>query len=112
MLNGWPLFNKRYSAFVAGFYDLQNTTGTNFAELLENGYESVIAAVPQWTALSLSVEILGKKYTLDPSLEHEAIGDITNYVQNMSLSDGIVTTQFTWLNTFDVNTKFLLIVRI
>ena len=108
LLNGWPLFNKRYSgAFVAGFYDLQNTTGTNFAELLENGYESVIAAVPQWTALSLSVEILGKKYTLDPSLEHEAIGDITNYVQNMSLSDGIVTTQFTWLNTFDVKYEIL-----
>ena len=50
---------------------------------------------------------IGQKYTLDPSLEHEAIGDITNYVQNMSLSDGIVTTQFTWLNTFDVKYEIL-----
>ncbi|EMG45528.1 hypothetical protein G210_4288 [Candida maltosa Xu316] len=109
LVNGWPLFNKRYAgAFIAGFFDIQkNTTGTNFPELLENGYESVIAAVPQWTSLSLSVTIGGKNYTLDPALEPELIGNITNYVQNLSMSDGIVTTQFTWLNSIDVKYEVL-----
>ncbi|WLF77070.1 alpha,alpha-trehalase [Lodderomyces elongisporus] len=102
--NGWPLFNKRFAgAFIAGFYDLQeNTTGTNFPELLENGYESVIAAVPQWTTLNVAIEANGQNYTLDPSLETHEIGNITNYVQNMSLSNGIVTTQYTWLHNIDI----------
>lgn len=109
LLNGWPLFNKRYSgAFIGGFYDLQrNTTGTNFPELLENGYESVIAAVPQWTTLILSTEIGGQVYTLDPSLDSQDIGGISNYVQNLSLSDGIVSTQFTWLNKVNVRYEVL-----
>ncbi|KAG7662364.1 ATH1 [[Candida] subhashii] len=109
LLNGWPLFDKRYAgAFIAGFYDIQvNTTGTNFPELLENGYESVIAAVPQWTTLMLSAEIDGQTYTLDPSLRTDLIGDISNYVQNLSLSNGIVTTQFTWLNALEVRYEIL-----
>lgn len=107
--NGWPLFNKRYAgAFIAGFYDIQkNTTGTNFPELLENGYESVIAAVPQWTSLSLSVEIDGQVYILDPALDLQDMGGISNYVQNLSLSDGIVSTQFTWLNKLNVKYEVL-----
>ncbi|RCK60643.1 Cell wall acid trehalase ATC1 [Candida viswanathii] len=107
--NGWPLFNRRFSgAFIAGFYDIQkNTTGTNFPELLENGYESVIAAVPQWTSLHLSIEVDGQTYTLDPSLEVDEIGGISNYAQNLSLSDGIVSTQFTWLDTIHVKYEVL-----
>nr|WOG36184.1 uncharacterized protein [Candida metapsilosis] len=103
LYNGWPLFDKRFSgAFIAGFYDLQeNTTGNNFPELLKNGYESVISAVPQWTTLKLSIQKGDKNYTLDPS-SPDGVGQITNYVQNMSLSNGIVTTQFTWLDLLDI----------
>lgn len=107
--NGWPLFNKRYAgAFIAGFFNIQkNTTGTNFPELLDLGYESVIAAVPQWTSLSISTTWEGKMFTLDPSLSPESIGEITNYAQNLSLSDGIVTTEFTWLETIQVKYEVL-----
>ncbi|KAI5958420.1 ATH1 [Candida margitis] len=103
LYNGWPLFDKRFSgAFMAGFYNLQeNTTGNNFPELLENGYESVISAIPQWTTLKLVIQQGDNNYTLDPALP-EGTGQITNYVQNMSLSTGIVTTQFTWLEVLDV----------
>lgn len=103
LYNGWPLFDKRFSgAFIAGFYDLQeNTTGNNFPELLKNGYESVISAIPQWTTLKLAIQHGDKRYTLDPA-SPDGVGQITNYVQNMSLSTGIVTTQFTWLESLDV----------
>ncbi|RLV90768.1 Cell wall acid trehalase ATC1 [Spathaspora sp. JA1] len=109
LLNGWPLFNPRYAgAFIAGFYNIQkNTTGTNFPELLDNGYESVIAAVPQWTTLKLSTSKDNQNYTLDPALPPSQIGSISNYVQNLSLSNGIVTTQYTWLDSIDVKYEIL-----
>ncbi|KAK6465524.1 vacuolar acid trehalase [Scheffersomyces coipomensis] len=102
LLNGWPLFNKRYAgAFIAGFFDIQkNVTETNYPELYANGYESVIAAVPQWTALSISIMKDGQLYTLDPSLDLS--GQVTNYQQNLSLSNGIVSTEFTWLDSIQV----------
>lgn len=105
LYNGWPLFNKRYAgAFVAGFYDIQNSTnGTNFPEVLaDGGYESVMAAVPQWTLLQLVAQVDGKKYTLNASLDNTQVGNISNYAQNMSLLNGVVTTQFTWLDTLSV----------
>lgn len=105
LYNGWPLFNKRYAgAFVAGFYDIQNATnGTNFPEVLANGgYESVMAAVPQWTLLQLVARVDGANYTLNASLAAAQVGNISNYAQNMSLLDGVVTTQFTWLDTLSV----------
>lgn len=109
LLNGWPLFNRRYAgAFVAGFYDLQkNTTMTNFPWLLQDGYESVVAAVPQWTSLALSAEKNSKKYKLDPSGTPDSFGRISNYAQNLSLTDGVVTTSFTWLDSFKVTYKVL-----
>ncbi|KAF3990786.1 hypothetical protein FT663_00667 [Candidozyma haemuli var. vulneris] len=102
--NGWPLFNRRYAgAFVAGFYNLQeNTTSNNFPWLLEDGYESVVAAVPQWTSLALTAKKGSKSYTLDPAGNPDSYGKITNYAQNLSLADGIVTTTFTWLGSLDV----------
>lgn len=107
--NGWPLFNKRYAgAFAAGFFDIQdNVTSTNFPELLENGYESIIAAIPQWTTFQISAEVNGTVYTLDPSHNHTSLGSITNYVQNLSLTTGIVTTQFTWLDQIQVQLQVL-----
>lgn len=103
VLNGWPLFNKRYNgAFVAGFFDAQvNTTGTNFPELLDNGWESVIASVPQWASLLVSVKKDDRTYVLDPA-HPDSIGSITHYTQNLSLANGIVTTQFVWLDTLAV----------
>ncbi|CAH2355880.1 cell wall acid trehalase Atc1p [[Candida] railenensis] len=108
-LNGWPLFNERYAgAFVSGFFNIQEkTNGTNFPELAANGYESIIAAIPQWTTLTLSVEVDGKTYSLDPSLKDEEQGDITNYSQELQLDRGNVVTQFTWLDKIDVKFTIL-----
>lgn len=108
-LNGWPLFNKRYSgAFVAGFYDIQErVNSTNFPELYENGYESIISAIPQWTTLSLEVEFDGKKYVLDPALSNSDQGKITNYTQSLSLRTGVVSTLFTWLDKLRVEYKVI-----
>lgn len=109
LLNGWPLFNRRYSgAFVAGFYNIQeNTTMTNFPWLLQDGYESVVAAVPQWTTLTLSAKVGGKSYSLDPSNDPAKFGEITNYAQNLSLATGVVTTSFTWLGSLQVTYSVL-----
>lgn len=107
--NGWPLFNKRYAgSFVAGFYDIQkNTTMTNFPELLKNGYESIIASVPEWTTLTISTAKGGKIHTLDPTdLENLATG-IKNYLQTLSFSHGIVTTEFIWLDDIYVRYDLL-----
>lgn len=103
--NGWPLFNERFSgSFIGGFYDIQkNTTETNFPELIEKGYESILSAVPQWTTLTLSTVKNGKTLSLDPSLSRDSQGDISNYAQNLSLSNGIVTTEFTWLESIQVH---------
>lgn len=104
LLNGWPLFNRRYSgAFVAGFYNLQkNTTDTNFPWLLQDGYESVLAAVPQWTSLTLKAKVGNKEYNLDPAGDPATFGKITDYAQNLSLANGAVTTSFTWLGSLQV----------
>lgn len=99
--NGWPLFNKRYAgAFAAGFYNNQESTpGTNFEWLLQYGSESVISAIPQWTTLSVTAQKNGKTYRLDPQAKDGEWGDITQYVQNMSLADGVVSTLYVWLGT-------------
>ncbi|KAH3661657.1 hypothetical protein OGAPHI_006507 [Ogataea philodendri] len=107
--NGWPLFNPRYSgAFIAGFYDAQkNTTGTNFPELLENGYESVISAVPQWTDLELVVSLDGSNYLLSPKTTNSTTHNITNYQQNLDMWTGTVSTSYTWLDRIDVNVSVI-----
>lgn len=104
LLNGWPLFNKRYAgAFAAGFFNSQeNTTKTNFPWLLQYGHESVIAAIPQWTSLSISSWANGQSYTLDPQLSPDEWGSISLYVQNMSIADGVVSTLFLWLDKLHV----------
>lgn len=109
LLNGWPLFNERYSgAFVAGFFDIQkNTTGTNFPELLANGYESVIASVPQWTTLQVSTIKDGVDFSLDPVNSVDMNNVISSYGQNLSLVNGIVTTEYTWLDDIRIKYKIL-----
>lgn len=101
--NGWPLFNKRYAgAFVAGFYDLQhNTTKTNFPWLLQEGYESVIAAVPQWTTLQVEAQVNGSWHVLNPAIS-ENRGTISEYSQSLCFSTGIVTTSYVWLDKLRV----------
>lgn len=101
--NGWPLFNKRYAgAFAAGFYDLQpNTNGSNFPWLNQYGGESVISSIPQWTTLTLS---MGNK-KLDPAGTNW--GKISDYVQNMSFSDGLVTTSYLWQNSVRVTYRIV-----
>ncbi|QPG75681.1 hypothetical protein FOA43_003040 [Brettanomyces nanus] len=97
--NGWPLFNDRYAgAFVSGFYNAQpNTTGTNFPELLaDGGYESVISAIPQWTQICIKQVVNGTESVLDPQ-QIIPSGSISNYIQSLNMSNGIVTTSYDWL---------------
>lgn len=103
--NGWPLFNQRYAgAFAAGFFDAQhNTTETNFPWLLQYGYESVISAIPQWTGLAITAYgDNDEMFILDPQEPSEKWGQISLYVQNMSLADGVVSTLFVWLDSLHV----------
>ncbi len=96
---GWPLFNKRNAgAYIAGFYDAQeNTTGTNFPDLLKNGYESVISSIPQWTQMRLEITLSdGQQYILDPN-DTSSRGSISGYTQSLDLSTGKVTTSYIWL---------------
>ncbi|KAK7203219.1 glycosyl hydrolase family 65 central catalytic domain-containing protein [Myxozyma melibiosi] len=91
--NGWPLFQPRFTgAYVAGFYDLQeNTTATNYPELLARGGESVISTVPVWSSLFVSAH--GDLYS-PGSVDSSRV---KNYTQSMSLKDGVVTTRLKWL---------------
>ncbi|CCH44570.1 alpha,alpha-trehalase [Wickerhamomyces ciferrii] len=100
--NGWPLFNKRYTgAFVSGFFDLEpELPDTNFPELYANGSDSVISAIPYWPVLQLHATIGGQHYIFDPQQTFD--NDVTNYVQNLSLQNGIVSTRLTWLNKVNV----------
>lgn len=86
--NGWPLFDKRFTAaMVAGFYDQQpNTTGTNFAQ---TGGEQPISTIPTWSSLYLTVD----GTTLQPGVESQEIADFS---QSMSIQDGVVQTSYTW----------------
>lgn len=109
VVNGWPLFNRRYAgAFIAGFFDIEERlNGTNFPELLENGYESPIAAIPQWTTLELSLSVNNKQFKLSPNSSVSELGTILNYTQKSSLDNGIVTTEFVWLNKVKVKYSVL-----
>ncbi|KAK9461245.1 glycosyl hydrolase family 65 central catalytic domain-containing protein [Lipomyces oligophaga] len=90
--NGWPLFSTRAAtAFVAGFWDLQeNTPGYNYPELLKRGGESVISTVPAWSGLY--VRAYNEIFNSETSAEN-----VRNYSQSMSLKNGIVTTELEWL---------------
>ena len=85
--NGWPLFDKRFaSAMVAQFYDWQeNTTGTNFAQI---GGEQPISTLPAWTSLYVTVN----NQTWLPYVN----ASISEYSQNLSIRDGIVSTSMVW----------------
>ncbi|CCF60562.1 hypothetical protein KAFR_0K02080 [Kazachstania africana CBS 2517] len=94
--NGWPLRNQRYAgAFVSDFYSLQEKlNSTNFPEIDNIGYSTVLSSIPQWTDLQFS--LYNDTIWFNP-LEIE-LDDITNYSQNLSMKDGIVTTEMDWLN--------------
>lgn len=93
--NGWPLHNQRFAgAFVSDFYCLQEKlNATNFPELDKNGYATVIAAIPQWTDIRL---LFNNTTWFTPQTVNT--NEITNYQQNLSMKDGIVTTTLDWLD--------------
>ncbi|QLQ79077.1 hypothetical protein HG537_0B04250 [Torulaspora globosa] len=93
--NGWPLRNRRYAgAFVSDFYCLQEKlNSTNFPELDDRGYTTVISAIPQWTNLQFSIN---DSIWFNP--QNVNVNDVTNYNQNLSMRNGVVTTQLDWLN--------------
>lgn len=85
--NGWPLFTPRIAtAMVSQFYDQQeNTTGTNFAQ---TGGEQPISTLPVWTSLYVTVD----NETFSPMVNTS----VTEYSQNLSIRDGIVSTSMVW----------------
>ncbi|CCD22295.1 alpha,alpha-trehalase ATH1 NDAI_0A01370 [Naumovozyma dairenensis CBS 421] len=94
--NGWPLRNRRYAgAFVSDFYSLQEKlNSTNFPELDNHGYSTVISSIPQWTNLQFSLDngsIWFNPQEIDKT-------DVSNYQQNLSMKDGIVTTDMDWID--------------
>ncbi|CEP25169.1 ATH1 [Cyberlindnera jadinii] len=103
LVNGWPLFNKRYTgAFVAGFYSLQETLpATNFPELYSQGYDSVMASIPYWAQLDVIFEDETGEHVFNPQGVDPM--DITGYNQNMSLHNGVVHTSLTWLNKLEID---------
>lgn len=106
--NGWPLRNRRFAgAFVSDFYCLQEKlNSTNFPELDDNGYSTVISTIPQWTDLSIIRHTdLGEVEYINPTDVN--LDKISNYMQNLSLQDGIVTTSFVYDNSLLVTTKVI-----
>ncbi|KAL3235027.1 Periplasmic acid trehalase ATH1 [Nakaseomyces bracarensis] len=94
--NGWPLRNQRFAgSFVSDFYSLQKKlNSTNFPELDDKGYSTVISSIPEWTDLQFKVDYNGEKWFNPQSV---MVDEITNYNQNLSMKDGIVTTNMDWL---------------
>ncbi|KAF3231844.1 alpha,alpha-trehalase ath1 [Orbilia oligospora] len=91
-VNGWPLDNRRVTfGTVSGFWNSQpNTTRTNFPELAAQGGESVIAGLPSWVTMYL-ITPLGDTY--GPGTKNSTI---SNFMQSMSLRNGIIKTSLTW----------------
>lgn len=94
--NGWPLRNRRYAgAFVSDFYCLQEKlNSTNFPDLDEKGYTTVISSIPQWTNLQFAIDNDSVWFTP----QNVSLDDVSNYSQNLSMRNGVVTTQLDWLD--------------
>lgn len=81
---GWPLYTPRYDgAFVAGVYAQEPQLAGN---------RQVIAAIPTWTTLTLTV---GSE-TYSPSTP---AGQVTNFRQALFLRCGLLRTALTWTTT-------------
>ena len=79
---------------IAGFYDLQNRTNRIiWPPNLERGGESVISGIPDWTGLIITTET-GESYL--PGVD---ASNIREYVQSMSLRNGVVQTNTSWVPT-------------
>lgn len=94
--NGWPLRNRRFAgSFISDFYSLQvKLNSTNFPELDDIGYSTVISTIPEWTNLQFSVNDGHNTTWFDPV--NVTVDDVFNYNQNLSMKDGIVTTNLDW----------------
>ncbi|SCU79072.1 LAMI_0A07206g1_1 [Lachancea mirantina] len=103
--NGWPLRNQRFAgAFVSDFYCLEpKLNSTNFPELDDDGYSTVLSAIPQWTDLQFSVRNGSLKF----SAQDVRLEDVTNYHQNLSMQTGVVSTELDWLGFLHVKSSVL-----
>ena len=91
-VNGWPLDNPRQTVTtISGFWDSQeNTTGTNFPELLKEGGESVISGIPAWSSFFVTSE---KGHTYAPGVDNSTVN---SFRQSLSLKNGVVETEVAW----------------
>lgn len=101
--NGWPLRNQRFAgAFVSDFYSLQEKlNSTNFPEIDKNGYSSVISSIPQWTDLRIVIN----GTSLSPDIKN--LKAVTNYCQSLSMNNGIVITEYDWLDNVHIKCTVL-----
>lgn len=93
---GWPERNRRYAgSFVSDFYALEeHLTNTNYPEIDDIGYPNIISSIPEWTDLQFFVANSSKWFnTLNVTADQ-----VTNYSQNLSMANGIVSTEMDWLN--------------
>lgn len=107
--NGWPLRNHRYAgSFISDFYSLESTlNSTNFPELDDLGYSTVIASIPEWTNLQFKVtdHQSTDNHTAWFNPIDVKVNDVFNYNQNLSMKDGIVTTEMDWYNNKLIHIK-------
>lgn len=96
MDNNWPEFNRRFAgSFVSDFYALEeHLTATNYPELDERGYPNIIASIPDWTDLQFHISNTSYWY----NALNVTADQVTNYSQNMSINNGIVSTSMDWLD--------------
>lgn len=102
--------NERYTgAFLSDFYCLlPKLPYTNFPEIDNDGWPSVISAIPYWNDFTIKfIDDKGVLHILspnDPSLEKS---QFTNFKQTLSMKTGIVSTSFDWLEKSDSTLKSL-----
>ena len=88
---GWPLYNVRQTfATTTGFFaSIPKLPGSNYPELQNRGYESVIAGIPHFLGFKLKVG--NQTYDSDMDLK-----TITNFNTTLNMKDGLNTWRFTW----------------
>ncbi|SGZ39040.1 uncharacterized protein HGUI_01240 [Hanseniaspora guilliermondii] len=108
--NSWPLKNERYTgAFLTDFYCLlPKLPYTNFPEIDNDGWPSVISAIPYWNDFKVKfIDDEGLLHILspnDPSLDKS---QFTNFKQTLSMKTGIVSTSFDWLEKIRFNIEII-----
>ena len=108
--NSWPLKNKRYTgAYLSDFYCLlPKLPFTNFPEIDNDGWPSVISSIPYWNDFIVKfIDDKGILHVLDANNPDMAEANFKNFKQTLSMKTGIVTTTFEWLDKIKFNIEII-----